>query len=129
MPELILMNTGMHVMAPEPISTPYFINPSHQCVCVFMCIPLIVARQRLDKRVPAERTHGTVGELLNASCSMLAVSCRESIGLCMPLWLLGNSSVNTFPQGIIIGGVVFYSVRFVSKEGRRLVIPKTSGCF
>jgi hypothetical protein len=53
----------------KKISTAYFINPSHQSVCL-MCIPPIVARQRLGKvypsfiarqwlgkRVPAETKH------------------------------------------------------------------------
>jgi hypothetical protein len=73
------MNTGMHVMASEPILTSYFINLSNQWVFVFMCIPLIVARQRLDEHVPAERTHATVEELLNATFSMLPVSCRRRV--------------------------------------------------
>jgi hypothetical protein len=38
-------------------------------------------------------------------------------GLCIPILSLGNGLVNTFPrQGIIVGGVVFYAVRVVSKE-------------
>jgi hypothetical protein len=36
-------------MAPEPISTPYFINPSYHFVCLYMYFSLI-ARQRLGKR-------------------------------------------------------------------------------
>jgi hypothetical protein len=44
-----------------------------------------------------------------------------------PLPLLGNGSVNTFPrQRGIVRGVVFYAVRVVSKESRRLVFPRTS---
>jgi hypothetical protein len=37
MPEPIVMKLGMYIMAPEPISMAYFINPSHQSVsvCVF----------------------------------------------------------------------------------------------
>jgi hypothetical protein len=39
--------------------------------------------------------------------------------LCIPLSLLGNGSVNTFPrQRKIVGRVVFYTVRVVSKESR-----------
>jgi hypothetical protein len=38
----------MYIMAPEPISTAYFINPSHQSVCLYV-YPLIVARQRLEQ--------------------------------------------------------------------------------
>jgi hypothetical protein len=46
--------------------------------------------------------------------------------LCI-LSLLGNNSVKTFPQQRrIIGCVVFYAVRVVSKEGRLLVLPRTS---
>jgi hypothetical protein len=29
-PDQIFMKLGMHIMAPEPISRKYFINPSHQ---------------------------------------------------------------------------------------------------
>jgi hypothetical protein len=47
--------------------------------------------------------------------------------LCIPLSLLGNGSVNTFPrQTGIVGGVVFYKIGVVSKESRRLVLPRTS---
>jgi hypothetical protein len=50
MPEPILMKLGMHIMAPGPISTTYFINSSHQTVSVY---PPVVARQSLSKHVPA----------------------------------------------------------------------------
>jgi hypothetical protein len=51
----------------------------------------------------------------------------ESVGLCIPLSLLGNNSVKTFPrQRRIGGGVVFYAVGVVWKESRRFVLPKTS---
>jgi hypothetical protein len=42
------MKLGMHIMAPEPISTAYFINPTHQSMCRYV-YPLIVARKRLGK--------------------------------------------------------------------------------
>jgi hypothetical protein len=49
------------------------------------------------------------------------------VGLCIPLSLLGNSPVNTFPrQQRIVGSIVFYVVCFVPKENRRLVLPRTS---
>jgi hypothetical protein len=61
-------------MAPEPVSTAYFINPSHHSV--YMCIPHIVhrqqqlgkvypfiARQRLGKHIPA-----TTEELFGRVC-------------------------------------------------------------
>jgi hypothetical protein len=42
----------VYIMAPEPISTEYFINPSHQSVCLYVYLP-IVARQRLGRHVTA----------------------------------------------------------------------------
>jgi hypothetical protein len=53
---------------------------------------------------------------------------NESVGLSVyPLSLLGNGSVKTFRrQWRIVGGEVFYAVRIVSKENRRLVLPRNS---
>jgi hypothetical protein len=34
--EPIFMKLGMYIMAPELISTTYFINPSHQSVCLYV---------------------------------------------------------------------------------------------
>jgi hypothetical protein len=46
----------------------------------------------------------------------------ESVGLCIPR----QRSVNMFPrQRKIVGGVVFYVVRIVSKECKRLDLPRT----
>jgi hypothetical protein len=61
-------------MAPEPISTAYFINPSHQSVCLYVNLP-IVARQELGKNVTAAtNTHATIEELFDASFSMWPVT-------------------------------------------------------
>jgi hypothetical protein len=38
----------MCIVAPQPISAVYFINPFYQSVCIYV-YPLIVVRQRLDK--------------------------------------------------------------------------------
>jgi hypothetical protein len=45
------MKLCMYVMAPEPISTVYFIYPSRQSVCLYVYAP-VVARQRLNKVHP-----------------------------------------------------------------------------
>jgi hypothetical protein len=67
-------------MAHEPISTAYFINPSHQSVCLYV-YPLIVARQRLGKNVTAAtNTHATIEELLDASFSIRSVSYQRNVG-------------------------------------------------
>jgi hypothetical protein len=74
MPEPIVMKLGMHIMAPEPISTAYLKNPSHQSVCLYV-YPPIVARQRLGKNVTATtNTQVTIDELLDSSFSMGSVS-------------------------------------------------------
>jgi hypothetical protein len=69
------MKFGMHVMALDPISTTYFINPAHQYVYL-----LIVARQRLSKNVTAAaNTHATIEELLCASFSKRSVSYQTKV--------------------------------------------------
>jgi hypothetical protein len=52
MPEPIFMKLGMYIMAPEPISTTYFVNPSHQSVGLY-AYSSVVARQRVGKHIPA----------------------------------------------------------------------------
>jgi hypothetical protein len=44
MPEPIFMKLGMCIMAPEPISTVYFINPFHQSVCLYLYPPPSLSR-------------------------------------------------------------------------------------
>jgi hypothetical protein len=67
-PEPVFMKLDMYNMTPEPISTAYFINFSHQSV-------LSVARQRLGKNVTAEtNTHTTIEDLLPPS--FLYSTCR-----------------------------------------------------
>jgi ABC-type uncharacterized transport system permease subunit len=58
------MKLGMRIMVLEPISTACFINPSHRSVCLHV-YPLIVARQRLGKHIPAVIV-GIVGGVLYA---------------------------------------------------------------
>jgi hypothetical protein len=74
------MKAAMYIMAPEPISTAYFINPSHQYVVRF--ISSIVARQRLGRHVPV--------------------------------------ATITSNNRSIVESAVFYTVRVISKESRRL---------
>jgi hypothetical protein len=70
MPEPIFMKLGMYIMGPEPISSAYFINSSHQSV-----YPPVIARKRLGKNVTAAmNTHTKTKELLDVSFSMWFVS-------------------------------------------------------
>jgi hypothetical protein len=59
------MKLGTYTMAPEPISMAYFINPSHQSVCLYVYPPL-VARQRLGKTVTAATNIHAIEKLLDA---------------------------------------------------------------
>jgi hypothetical protein len=74
------MKLGMYIMAPEPISTVYLINPSHQSLCLYVYLP-IVARQRLGKNATeAKNTHATIEELLDASLTMRSLSYQRKVG-------------------------------------------------
>jgi hypothetical protein len=58
--EQIFKKLGTHIMAPQPISTTYFRNPSQQSVCLYVYRPF-VARQRLHKNVTAgTNIHATI---------------------------------------------------------------------
>jgi hypothetical protein len=89
MTEPNFMELGMYIMKPGPISTTYYINPSHQSVCLY--VYPIIAMQRLGKNVIA-----------------------------------GNEYTRNNRR--IVGSVVFYAVRVMSKKLMRLVLPRTS-CF
>jgi hypothetical protein len=69
------MQLGTYIMANESISIAYFINPSHQSY-VCMCIPLIVARQRLGKHVPATTNARSNRRIVGSVICMWAVSYR-----------------------------------------------------
>jgi hypothetical protein len=69
----------MYIMALEPISTAYFINPSDQSECLYV-YPPIVARQRLGKHVTAAtNTHAIVEQLLEASFSIRSMSYQRKL--------------------------------------------------
>jgi hypothetical protein len=91
MAESIFTKLGMYIVAPESISTAYFINPSHKSVYLYVYPPL-VARQRLHKHFTAAKVkHPTIVELLNASF-FYAVSgvSKESILLVLPRFEEGD---------------------------------------
>jgi hypothetical protein len=79
MPEPIFMKLGMYIMALEPISKTYIINPSVSR-CVYMFIPRIVARQRLGKQLPAAMSTGTIEKLLDASFVYAFISYQRRVG-------------------------------------------------
>jgi hypothetical protein len=80
MAEPVFIKFGLYIMAPEPLSTTYFINPSHQSVCLYV-YSFIFRRQRLGKNVTAAtNTYATIEESLNASFSLRSVSYKRKVG-------------------------------------------------
>jgi hypothetical protein len=53
MPQPIFMKLGMYIMAPDPISTAYYINPTHQSVY----FPLSLLGKGSVKTSPWQRIH------------------------------------------------------------------------
>jgi hypothetical protein len=83
MPEPVFMKLGTYITETEPISAPYFINPSHQSVSLYVypsyrcktTAPLSVFFHSViangsANTFPRQRIHATVEELLDASFSM-----------------------------------------------------------
>jgi hypothetical protein len=82
-----------------------------------MCIPLVAARQRLGKDVPSStNTHDNkriIGRVIFYAVRVLSTA-RQWVSLFIPLMLLGNNSVNTYPrQRKIVEDVVLYAVHVV----------------
>jgi hypothetical protein len=129
-------------MATEPISTAYFIKPSHQSVCLYVypsyrckatarlsvSLLSVLGNGQVNK-FPQQRIHATIEGLLDASFCMRSVSYQRIVcgsGLCIPRSLLGNDSVNMFPwKRRIVGGVVFCPIHVVSKENRDQFFPES----
>jgi hypothetical protein len=117
MPEPVFMEFSMYLMAPEPISMAYFLNPSHQCVCLYV-YPPIIARQRLDMQFPKEKTRNNrrIVQCIVFDAARVVSDKSLWVCLCIPLSLLDNSSVNTFPyQWRIVEGVAFLCDPWLSK--------------
>jgi hypothetical protein len=76
MPEPVFIKSSMYIMEPEPISTVYFINPSHQSLSLYEH----VVRQQLSVNVnTATNTHTTI-ELLVAPFTMGSASYQRKVG-------------------------------------------------
>jgi hypothetical protein len=123
-----------HTSYIPPISLCLYMCPSYRCQ----------AKARLNVSLLSALGNGSVNmflrqgiqatreELLDSSFSMLSASYQKEslwVCLCIPLSLLCNNSVKTFPrQRRIVGRVVFNAVSVVSKESRQLVRSRIS-CF
>jgi hypothetical protein len=128
MPERIFMRLGMYIIAPGSISTAYFINPSQQSVCLYVCPP-IVARQRLGAHVPmAINMHKRV-KLFEASFSIRFVSYQRTLyrSVCVSTKVARQRFGKQVPAATKnYWKLRFYAVCVVPKESRRSVLTRTS---
>jgi hypothetical protein len=74
------MKLGTYIMALEPISAAYFINPSHQSECLYV-YHTFAARQRLRKNVTAatntrEKLEKIVGRVDFHAVHLISQECR-----------------------------------------------------
>jgi hypothetical protein len=73
MAEPVIRKADIYIMAPEPISTAYFINLSRHSTYLHV-YPATVARQRLAKNdTAATNTYATIAVLLDASFTLMAM--------------------------------------------------------
>jgi hypothetical protein len=96
------------------------LHKSLPSVCVSVCVSLFsLLSKRLGKHVPAPTNTSNNIMIFKRLCLWVC--------LCIPLLLLDNNSVTTYPrQRRIAGDVIFYAVRVVSKESMQLVFLWTS---
>jgi hypothetical protein len=106
----------MYIVAPEPVPKVYFINTSHQSMCVS---PHIVARQRLDKRL-----RGGNEILLDASDSMRSVSYQRNLLLLSCYFII--SLLHVMSLGHIFWGCFYFKL---SSYICALVYPRVSCTF
>jgi hypothetical protein len=80
-----------YVMAPEPISKAYFINPSHQSVCLYVHPPL-VCRQQLCRNPP--------------------IGARQRLGN----YVIAATNTHATTEKLFVGRLVCYAVRVISRK-------------
>jgi hypothetical protein len=76
MPEPIFMKLGMYIIA-----TVYFVNPSHQSMCLYVYHP-VVAKQRLGKNVTAVINKGNnriIGRVIFCAIRVLSKESRRLV--------------------------------------------------
>jgi hypothetical protein len=79
------MKLGMYVMAPEPISVAYLINPSRQSVCQRVYPRVSLQDKRLIRLVPVEsntRNSRIVGQSFSIRYGPYCIK-EESVGTCV----------------------------------------------
>jgi hypothetical protein len=121
----ILLNFVTYIVTHEPVSRAHFINPSHQTVCPSCLFLPPLPDKGSVKCSPVSLWRNA--SINTFTAAMNKINNKRTIRrvfpwvcLCMPLSLLSNNLVKTFPrQRTVVGGVVFYAFSVVSKESRR----------
>jgi hypothetical protein len=84
-----------------------------------MCSLAVVARQQIGNQVPSATNIRNNRIIVKSICLW--------VSLCIPLSLLGNNSVKTFPwPRRIAGGVVFYADCVASKDLPEFIVHAMS---
>jgi hypothetical protein len=111
-----LYETCMYIMAPEPMSTAYFINPFHQSVYLYVYFRVSLLGTDSANTFPRQR------RIVGGVVSVRSVTYQRRVcgSVCVsPLSLLGNGSVNTFPcnEELLEASFSLKSVSYQSKVG------------
>jgi hypothetical protein len=90
--------------------------------------PHIITKQRLDRHVPAPtNTSNDRRSFGHVVFSAVRIVSKESLWVCLSSVVARELLGKTFSQQRrIVGGIVFYTVFALSKEIRRLILPRTS---
>jgi hypothetical protein len=73
-PEYMFVKLGMYIIERGLISVVYFLNPSHQSVCLYVDPSAFDRQGLLIKTLPWQWIHTTIVEFLDASFSVVNVS-------------------------------------------------------
>jgi hypothetical protein len=77
---------GMYIMAHEPLSTAYFINPFHQSACLYVYHRVLLLGNGSVDMFPWQRIHASTEELWEASFSIESLSYHRTA--CGSVYLL-----------------------------------------
>jgi hypothetical protein len=112
MTEPISMKLGMYIMPTEPISMAYYINPSHQSVCLYVypsyrckttarlsVYLFLLLGNGLVNTFPCQRIQATIEELLDVSFCMRSVSYQRRVcGSVYPLTIARQQFGKDLPE-------------------------------
>jgi hypothetical protein len=79
MPEAIFMKICMYTMAPEPVSTAYFMNPSHQSVCLYVYLRVSLLGNDSVDEFPWQRLQAIIEEPSDVSFSIRSLSYQRKV--------------------------------------------------